>query len=365
MQFKWSGKGLAVCFATVAYCHMSVEASTESRLRDKTPTMTVLVTGGAGFIGMHVCEELLRAGHTPIAYDNMNRYYDVRLKRARMNRLIELGIQMIVADVCDANILGSVLSNHSVDVVLHLAAQAGVRYSISHPLTYTQNNIDCFIVLLEQLSTRPIRVVYASSSSVYGTNRKIPFTETDAVEKPASVYAATKRANELLAHTYNSLYKIPSIGLRFFTVYGPWGRPDMAYWAFTKRITLNRTIRVFNHGKQTRDFTFIDDIVAGIVASLKLVHTDTYVVNLGNNRPVTLHAFVAAIESAVGRRARIKYVGNQPGDVPITYANITRAFNLLKYSPTTRINTGIQKFVRWYNEWNAKLSISGIKKSVA
>lgn len=328
------------------------------------PKYAVLVTGAAGFVGMHTAVELKRLGMTPIGYDNINDYYSSELKEKRIDLLNQRKITFIKGDVCDTENLKSTIKDHNVTRVIHLAAQAGVRYSLDHPLEYIRNNVDCFVSLLEVLNELNLKetFVYASSSSVYGNNVKVPFQETDRVVDPASVYAATKRANELIAQTYWNLYNISSIGLRFFTVYGPYGRPDMAPWIFVERISNNETIRVFNHGNSKRDFTFINDIVQGVVNSV-LVHVGKpELVNLGNGRPILLADFVRIVEEQVGHRAQIESVGMQKGDVPVTSADITKARRLLGYDPTTPIEEGIANFVAWFREHNASHYRSGEAK---
>ena len=310
----------------------------------------VLVTGGGGFVGMHTALRLHGNKHYVVAYDNLNSYYDQALKRSRVLKLNENDIPFVHADVCNATTLADVLKQHRIDRVVHLAAQAGVRYSLQHPHAYVRNNVDCFVTLLETIKTLNVRLVYASSSSVYGKNDKIPFAETDAVDRPASLYAATKRTNELIAHVYHNLYDQQSIGLRFFTVYGPWGRPDMAYWSFTENILKQKPIRMFNHGNLERDFTYIDDVVGGIVASLDLLPQTPLILNLGSNRPVHLKRFIEIIEASVGQKAIIESVEMQSGDVPRTYADLTQSRRLLGYNPTTPLEVGIPRFVNWYRD---------------
>jgi UDP-glucuronate 4-epimerase len=322
----------------------------------KGPKWNVLVTGAAGFVGMHTCLELKRLGMTPIGYDNVNSYYSTKLKEKRIDELNKKDIPFVKADVCDVQTLKDTIKLHKITRVIHLAAQAGVRYSLDHPLEYTRNNIDCTVYLLETLKELGLTdetLVYASSSSVYGNNVKIPFQETDAVENPASLYAATKRSDELIAQTYFNLYNISSVGLRFFTVYGPYGRPDMAPWIFTDKISNNDTIKVFNHGLSRRDFTYIDDIVQGVVQSLYVTTGQPEIVNLGNGRPIVLADFVRIVEESVGQKAQKIEVGMQKGDVPVTYADITKARRLLGYHPSTPIEEGITKFVAWFRDHDA------------
>lgn len=319
------------------------------------PKYNVLVTGAAGFVGMYTVLELERLGMTPIGYDNVNAYYSTDLKEKRISEMEKRDITFVKGDVCDAEKLKETIQKYKITRIIHLAAQAGVRYSLDHPLEYTKNNVDCFVHLLEALNELNLKetLIYASSSSVYGNNVKVPFRETDLVADPASLYAATKRSDELIAHTYWNLYNISSIGLRFFTVYGPYGRPDMAPWIFTDKISNNQTIKVFNHGNSQRDFTYVDDIVQGVVNAL-YVHTgQPEIVNLGNGRPVVLADFVRLVEERVGRKAQIQTVGMQKGDVPVTYADITKARRLLGYNPSTPIEEGITKFVAWFREHDA------------
>lgn len=320
------------------------------------PKFSVMVTGAAGFIGMHTAIELKRLGMTPIGYDNVNPYYSVPLKELRIDELKKRDILFVRGDVCDVAKLKSTIEEHDITRFVHLAAQAGVRYSLDHPLEYTRNNVDCTVNILEvmvELGLREEPLVYASSSSVYGNNVKIPFQETDRVEDPASLYAATKRSDELIAHTYFNLHNISSIGLRLFTVYGPFGRPDMAPWIFTDKISRNQTVRVFNHGKSQRDFTYVGDIVQGIVHALFVNTGRPELVNLGNGSPVVLADFVRIVQESVGRRAHIDSVGMQKGDVPKTYADITKAQYLLGYNPTTTIEDGIASFVEWFRDHDA------------
>ena len=319
------------------------------------PKYNVLVTGAAGFIGMHTSIELKKMGMTPIGYDNVNTYYSTELKESRIEELQKWEIDFERGDACDADKLKQVIESKNVTRFIHLAAQAGVRYSLDHPFEYTQNNIDCTVTLFEvmkDLGLTEYPLIYASSSSVYGNNVKVPFQETDPVENPASLYAATKRSDELIARTYFNLYNISSIGLRFFTVYGPYGRPDMAPWIFTDKIKSEEPIQVFNHGLSRRDFTYIDDIVQGVVNSLLLDKSknslEAEVINLGNGQPVVLADFVRIVKERVGKPVKVISLGMQKGDVPATYADISKARHLLGYEPTTSIEEGIDKFVAWF-----------------
>ncbi|KAL3936226.1 MAG: hypothetical protein SGBAC_008410 [Bacillariaceae sp.] len=321
------------------------------------PKPAVMVTGAAGFVGMWTCIALKKIGMTPIGYDVVNSYYNPELKQLRIAKLKENGIEFVHADVCDAGALKETISKYKITRIVHLAAQAGVRYSLDHPMEYTRNNIDCFVILLETMVELGLhkegRLVYASSSSVYGNNKKVPFQESDRLEDPASLYASTKRTDELIGQTYFNLHNVSSIGLRFFTVYGPYGRPDMAPWIFTEKISNNETIQVFNHGKSQRDFTYVEDIVQGVVHSLFVPHGAPELINLGNGRPVVLADFVRLVEKGVGWEAKKNHIGMQKGDVPVTYADITKARRMLGYNPSTPIEKGIAEFVTWFHEANA------------
>lgn len=320
------------------------------------PKFNVMVTGAAGFIGMHTAIALKDLGMTPIGYDNVNPYYSVQLKEARIDELKKRDIPFIRGDVCDVDKLKNIIREHNITRFIHLAAQAGVRYSLDHPLEYTRNNVDCTVNILEvitELGLNKHPFIYASSSSVYGNNIKVPFKEIDRVEDPASLYAATKRSDELIAHTYYNLHNISSIGLRFFTVYGPFGRPDMAPFIFTDKISNGEEIEVFNHGQSRRDFTYVQDIVQGCIHALFVNTGRPELINLGNGRPIVLADFVKIVEKEIGRSAKIKSVGMQKGDVPTTYADISKAQWLLGYYPTTTIDEGISNFVAWFREYNA------------
>ena len=324
----------------------------------------VLVTGVAGFIGMHVAQALLQRGEQVVGVDNLNDYYDVGLKQARLDRLgqhPEFRFQRL--DVADTDAVAGLLGQARVDRVVHLAAQAGVRYSVSHPHAYAQANLVGFLNILEGCRQQGIgHLVYASSSSVYGGNRKMPFAEQDRVDHPVSLYAATKKANELMAHSYSHLYGLPTSGLRFFTVYGPWGRPDMAYFAFARSILAGEPIAVYNHGKMSRDFTYIDDIVDGVLAVLdrppaadgRLGATPDGVVpyrvlNIGSHAPVPLLSFIEALEQALGRRAVLDLQPMQPGDVPATYADVSALQALAgQPRPCLPLAEGVRRFVAWY-----------------
>jgi UDP-glucuronate 4-epimerase len=317
--------------------------------------MKILVTGAAGFIGYHVSSRLLADGHEVVGIDNFNDYYIVSLKRDRHAILEkEAGYTSIEADLCDYDTLGNCFGEHTFDAVCHLAAQAGVRYSIDHPFAYQKSNLQAFLNILEACRhAGTARLVYASSSSVYGGNTKLPFSESDNVDSPVSLYAATKKANELMAHTYSHLYNLQTVGLRFFTVYGPWGRPDMAAWLFVNALLEGHPIKVFNYGKMQRDFTFIDDIVNGVVASLTVPELDRYeVINLGNHKPEELLDMIGEISRAVGVEPEMEMLPLQPGDVPSTYADIDRARAKLGFEPTIPISVGMPKFVEWYRDYH-------------
>ena len=335
--------------------------------------MKILVTGAAGFIGFHLCEALLKSGHKVVGLDNINDYYDVDLKYARLN---ELGISRDQAEnflnkstgvkyndsflfvrmnLEDRENLPVLFNDSKFDVVCNLAAQAGVRYSIENPSAYIQSNIVGFANVLECCRDFKIKhLLYASSSSVYGANKKVPFETTDNVDHPVSLYAATKKSNELMAHTYSHLYNIPATGLRFFTVYGPWGRPDMAMFLFTDAIINNKPIKVFNYGKMERDFTFIDDIVRGIMHIIEksTEHRSIYkIYNIGNNNSVKLLDFISEIEKKLNKKSQKEMMPIQPGDVERTWANVDELIVDYSYKPNTSIKFGIKEFVNWFKEY--------------
>lgn len=322
--------------------------------------MMVIVTGAAGFIGFHVARYLLDQGATVVGIDNLNDYYDVRLKQARLDRLTHPRFTFAKADIADSSAIAEVFQRHSdADGVIHLAAQAGVRYSLINPYAYIEANVMGQTVLIE--AARRLKrlrcFVYASSSSVYGGNVKQPFTVADPVDTPVSLYAATKRSCELVAQCYSHLYGLPAIGLRFFTVYGPWGRPDMAAFLFTDAILKGRPIDVFNEGRMARDFTYIDDIVSGVVAALDrpppaAAGVRHKIYNLGNHRPEKLTDFIALIEQALGRKAEKRLLPLQPGDVPESFADIEDARRDLGFDPKTPISVGLPRFVDWYKRYH-------------
>jgi UDP-glucuronate 4-epimerase len=316
--------------------------------------MKYLVTGSAGFIGFHVAQALLSDGHNVVGLDNFNDYYDPQLKRDRHAILENIpNYQGVEADICDLPTLEKCFNDNSFDAVCHLAAQAGVRYSITNPHVYEKTNLEGFLNILECCRHSNIkRLVYASSSSVYGGNTKLPFSETDNVDTPISLYAATKKANELMAHTYSHLYGIQTVGLRFFTVYGPWGRPDMAMWLFTEAMLKGETINVFNHGEMQRDFTFVDDIAAGVTACLTSDNLEQYeIFNLGNHRSEQLMDMINAIGDNLDIKPIMKMLPMQAGDVPATYADISRAQEKLQFEPKTPISEGIPQFIQWYRKY--------------
>lgn len=330
--------------------------------------MAILVTGIAGFIGMHVAARLLERGETVIGLDDFNDYYPVALKRARIAVLEKLGTGRLVVhrvDIGDETAIASALEGSDFDHIVHLAAQAGVRYSLDNPGAYVRANLAGHVNILELARHRGVRhLVYASSSSVYGANRSMPFRVEDRTDHPISLYAATKRADELMSETYAHLFRVPQTGLRFFTVYGPWGRPDMALWKFTASILTGKAIDVYNHGDMQRDFTFIDDITAGVVASLDHPPLDDgedkaggfttphRLYNIGNNRPEPLMGLIRAIENACGRKAELNFLPMQDGDVYATYADITAIANDLGYAPRTPITVGVPRFVDWYRAYS-------------
>lgn len=320
--------------------------------------LPILVTGAAGFIGMHVCEQLLAQGTQVLGIDNLNDYYEVSLKEARLARLQSIsGFDFEKADLADRVGISELFQRYRPQIVIHLAAQAGVRYSLEHPHAYADSNLLGFLNILEGCRHTEVQhLVFASSSSVYGANQKTPYSEQDRVDHPVSLYAATKKANELMAHSYAHLYGLPCTGLRFFTVYGPWGRPDMAYFSFTRDILAERPIRVFNHGEMQRDFTYIDDIVDGV---LKVVDctpdaslgAPSRVLNIGNDKPVRLGQFIDALESVIGHKAIREMWPMQPGDVLATHADISAIRSLTGFQPQTAIEDGLSRFFRWFQSY--------------
>jgi len=340
--------------------------------------MKILITGAAGFIGYHLSKELISLNHSVIGIDNLNAYYDRQLKLDRLNDLANIGQKFIKSwkflegDIQNEVFIDDLFSEFIPEIVIHLAAQAGVRYSLINPKAYISSNIVGFCNILEACRKYPLKnFLYASSSSVYGGNRIVPFKEESNVDHPVSLYAATKKSNELIAHTYSHLYKIPSTGLRFFTVYGPWGRPDMAPMIFTKAILENKPIRIFNKGLMSRDFTYIDDIIECIVKLIDKPAKENnsfdfknpnpaeswcphQIFNLGNNELIKLMDFIEILESTIGKKAIKKYEPMQPGDVVNTFANTERINNFIGFKPSTNIKYGVKKFINWYNEYYAK-----------
>ena len=321
-------------------------------MADQENNQSILVTGAAGFIGYHLSRRLLEKGNRVIGVDNLNPYYDVTLKKARLDRLKPLNdFSFYEEDIQNLSGLKEIFQKHSIGRVCNLAAQAGVRYSLKDPFSYQKSNLEGFLNLLELAREYEIsNFVYASSSSVYGENPKIPFSVDDRVDSPVSLYGATKKANELMAHAYNHLFSIPCTGLRFFTVYGPWGRPDMALFLFTDAILNNRPINVYNYGRMRRDFTYVDDVVEGTIAALEKPFAYE-VFNLGNSDPIELMDFIGIIEEELGREAQKNLMPLQPGDVLETSADIGKSKEMLGFSPKTPIREGIKKFLAWYREY--------------
>ena len=332
--------------------------------------MKLLITGAAGFIGMHACERLLSRGHAVHGIDNLNAYYDPALKLARLERLRPRpGFTFDQIDIGDERAMASVFERERFDVVLHLAAQAGVRYSLENPMAYVHSNVAGFLNILEGCrKSRVGHLCYASSSSVYGANAELPFREEHRVDNPVSMYAATKRANELMAESYGASYGVSCTGLRFFTVYGPWGRPDMALFIFTRAILEGKPIRVFNGGDMLRDFTYVDDIVDAVTALVEKPHpgaqgsSTARLFNIGHGSPVNLMDFVHAVENALGRKAEIEFAPMQAGDVRSTYASTEKLRAEIGYVPSTPIQVGVGRFVEWYRSHYAggKLQASGM-----
>ena len=332
--------------------------------------MKILVTGAAGFIGHHLSLRLLERGDSVVGLDNMNNYYDVTLKENRLKRMAPFpAFKFVKLDLADKSGMESLFAAEKFDVVVNLAAQAGVRYSIENPQAYVDANLVGFTNVLEGSRHNKVKhLVFASSSSVYGANTKLPFSESDSVDHPISLYAASKKANELMAHTYASLFKLPCTGLRFFTVYGPWGRPDMALFLFTKAILADEPIQVFNHGKMVRDFTYVDDIIEGVVRLIdRPAEPDPTwsgtnpdpatsfapyrIFNIGNNAPVELMRYINAVEAALGKKAKMDMLGMQPGDVPATEADVSRLEAWVDFRPKTTVEEGIARFVTWYRDY--------------
>ncbi|KEC86371.1 MULTISPECIES: NAD-dependent epimerase [Acinetobacter] len=337
--------------------------------------MKVLVTGAAGFIGFNVAKKLLERGDDVVGFDNMNDYYDPALKQARLAVLKDTAVQtqqtftFIHANLADKAIVDQCFQDHQFDRVIHLAAQAGVRYSLENPLSYVESNLIGFTNIIEACRyAKTPHLTYASTSSVYGANTTMPFSEKHGVNHPVQFYAATKRANELMAHSYSHLFNLPTTGLRFFTVYGPWGRPDMALFKFTKNIIEDQPIPVFNHGNHTRDFTFISDIVEGVIRSSDQIaqpdpnwdsknpdpstsYAPFRIFNIGNNNPVKLIEYIHAIEKALGKEAILELLPLQPGDVPDTFADSSALEQMVGYKPSVSVDDGVKQFVAWYRDF--------------
>jgi UDP-glucuronate 4-epimerase len=338
----------------------------------------ILVTGAAGFIGYHVARRLMERGDRVIGLDNLNDYYDVRLKHARLTQLEKFSaFSFRKLDIADQAAVNDVFKREKPEKVVHLAAQAGVRYSLTHPQPYVSSNLVGFLNILEACRHgKTAHLVFASSSSVYGANTKMPFSVHDNVDHPLSLYAATKKANELMAHSYSHLYGLPVTGLRFFTVYGPWGRPDMSLFLFTRAILAGEPIDVFNHGKMRRDFTYIDDIVEGIVRVADQIPRSNpnwtgddpdpgsskapyRIYNIGNNQPVDLLVMIRALEDHLGKTAEKRFLPMQPGDVPETYANVETLSQAVGFTPSTPIDVGIAHFVAWYRDYYEQRTYAG------
>ncbi|HKE28123.1 MAG TPA: NAD-dependent epimerase [Bryobacteraceae bacterium] len=331
--------------------------------------MKILVTGAAGFIGFHLSRRLLAEGHQVHGVDNVNDYYDPRLKQARLSQLMpKVGFSFQNLDIAEPNRTARLFHEGRFEVVINLAAQAGVRYSLENPLAYVNSNLVGFVNLLEGCVGIQVRhLIFASSSSVYGANCKVPFAVEDPTDHPVSFYGATKKANELIAHSYSHLYGLPVTGLRFFTVYGPWGRPDMAYYKFVRAIDEGRAIDLYNHGQMQRDFTYVDDVVEGIARLITLApqrclreeksgesvsSAKLRIYNIGNSKTVSLERFVDIIEEALGKKAIRNYLPMQPGDVPATHADVTALARDTGFAPRTALETGMRNFVNWYREYH-------------
>ncbi|HDR04545.1 MAG TPA: NAD-dependent epimerase/dehydratase family protein [Candidatus Marinimicrobia bacterium] len=313
----------------------------------------ILLTGAAGFIGFHLCRKILECGHTVIGIDILNNYYDPKLKEDRLSLILpETNFHFHKCDITDISEMTKIFAKERPEIIIHLAAQAGVRYSLENPFAYEHSNGAGFLTMIE-LSRRfdVENFLYASSSSVYGIGNKVPYSVSDPVEKPISFYAATKRANELTAHVYHHLYGLPVTGFRFFTVYGPWGRPDMAYYKFVKAIIEGKAITVYNQGNMKRDFTYVDDIVAGLYTAIDKPFP-YQIFNLGNHRSENLLDMIQIIEDLLGQKAIINWEPMQPGDVYETYADIQKTQEILNFRPTTNLREGLEKFVQWYLEYN-------------
>lgn len=318
----------------------------------------ILITGAAGFIGFHLSDYLQKRGDFVTGLDNFNSYYNPQLKKDRAELLQKQGIEILQADIREKELLTQLIQRHGITHVAHLAAQAGVRHSLSAPDDYVASNLQGFVSILETCRLFPgLKLIYASSSSVYGLNRKIPFSVDDKTDQPANLYGATKKANEVMAHAYHHLYGLSATALRYFTAYGPWGRPDMAYYRFARQICDGQPIQVFNHGQMRRDFTYIDDIVRGTVAAIDL-GAPCEIFNLGNNRPVNLLYLIQLLEEALGREAVKEMLPMQPGEVIETFADIEKSQKLLHFRPSISIEEGISRFAAWFKQYHATSSQS-------
>jgi UDP-glucuronate 4-epimerase len=311
----------------------------------------IFITGIAGFIGFHLALYLQKRGDLVTGCDNFNTYYEPSLKQARAKKLQASGIPVLDADICLAPLLSSTILSYGTTHIVHLAAQAGVRHSLQDPNSYVHSNLNGFVQMLEICKQQPgVRFIYASSASVYGKNKKVPFSETDITDLPANFYGATKKAGELIAQSYHHMFKIPVTGLRYFSVYGPWGRPDMAYFSFTRNILEGKPIQLYNHGKMKRDFTYIDDIVKGTAAAIDL-ESDCEIFNLGHHQPQELESMVSHLEDLLGKKAVKDYLPMQPGEVEETYADIAKSQKALNFQPAMPFQKGLQQFVDWYSQY--------------
>ncbi len=317
----------------------------------ETSMKRIFVTGAAGFIGFHLCRALVKRGDFVIGLDNFNHYYDPLLKEQRAAQLAHCGIEIIRGDICNQPLMDSILSKNQISHVAHLAAQAGVRHCIQHPEDYAASNLQGFFSVLEACRRyNKAKLIFASSSSVYGLNRKVPFSENDKTDQPANFYAATKKSNELMAFSYHQIYGLPITGLRYFTVYGPWGRPDMACYRFADKIAKGQPIEVFNHGQMKRDFTYIDDIIEGTLAAIDL-GASYEIFNLGNHRSVELLHLIELLEQALQKNAVVQFLPMQPGEVLETFADIEKSSRLLHFHPKITLEEGVKKFIAWHQTY--------------
>lgn len=318
--------------------------------------MAILVTGAAGFIGFHLALKLKNEGHEVVGFDNFNNYYDVNLKLMRSAILNDRKILVINGDINDTGLLFSLIAQHGIKTIVHLAAQAGVRYSFEHPEKYSSSNLTGFVSILEAARKNRTKLIFASSSSVYGANKKIPFSEEDRTDQPLNLYGATKKAGELIAYSYSSLYDLSVIGLRFFTVYGPFGRPDMSYFSFAEKIAKGQPIELFNSGNMQRDFTYIDDVLQAIMAALNF-NASFEVFNVGNHQPEEIGRLVSLLEENLGKKAILKLLPMPKGEVVTTFADIQKSQKFLHYKPKTSLKEGIGKFIDWYKSFSQKTAL--------